>query len=656
MADADYVIQIAAQMPDGLATIEQLDKITASLTGAGKRGADFQTAMASVSTQLDAATRASVAANASLAEGSDHYRTLERDAVKASKALERANGKGFVPLDVQRQAQTTNAALQAYTPTLKALEDKALGATTAQAKLAQQLANVRKVADHVDARNGASMQKYERLSQAAGLLPPQLRMIAQRGIQASRANEGLTATFGGATARTLLLAGAVIGVTVAVIAATAAAIAGAVAWSKYAISQADSARTAALTNQAFSAMSAENAAAASSFGTLTEQTGLGTKELQSLTKTLIAAKVTAADLPEALEAAALAEAALGSGGSAAFVKDLQAGERAVSDLAAEARTKLGGIVVKQMAGLEAQGNRLSRLWDKLFAGLDIEPVLRAVNTLVNMFDPASASAQAFKSVIEATFGPIANNAEAAAFAIEAFVLGFQIQMMKIALAVKPAINWLRDLFGGEGFGLADTLGKAAAISFVVLAGALGLAAAALGIIVGAIGLAAAALGGLVYGLYEFVKLSVELNLAFAEMGINLMKGLANGIVEGTKWVVDSITAGVSKAIDAAKGLLGIHSPSTVFADIGGNTAEGFAVGVEDGTPHAQDSLANLVATPVASEGTAPAAKAEGRSVSLSGVTFAFYGVEGAEGARISFAETLTRILEGDADSLNGAVV
>jgi hypothetical protein len=43
----------------------------------------------------------------------------------------------------------------------------------------------------------------------------------------------------------------------------------------------------------------------------------------------------------------------------------------------------------------------------------------------------------------------------------------------------------------------------------------------------------------------------------------------------------------------------------------------------------------------------------GASVSLSGVTFNFYGVQGAEDAEAKFRETLTRVLEGDAIALGG---
>ena len=46
-------------------------------------------------------------------------------------------------------------------------------------------------------------------------------------------------------------------------------------------------------------------------------------------------------------------------------------------------------------------------------------------------------------------------------------------------------------------------------------------------------------------------------------------------------VVDSVKGVVNGAIDGAKKLLGIHSPSRVFMEIGQYTGEGMAVGLEN---------------------------------------------------------------------------
>lgn len=62
-------------------------------------------------------------------------------------------------------------------------------------------------------------------------------------------------------------------------------------------------------------------------------------------------------------------------------------------------------------------------------------------------------------------------------------------------------------------------------------------------------------------------------------GRDLIRGLGNGIVAMGQWVLDKIGGVINGAIDWAKGLLGIHSPSRVFRDIGQNVGKGLADGI-----------------------------------------------------------------------------
>ena len=62
-------------------------------------------------------------------------------------------------------------------------------------------------------------------------------------------------------------------------------------------------------------------------------------------------------------------------------------------------------------------------------------------------------------------------------------------------------------------------------------------------------------------------------------GKNLIRGLTQGIKSAASGVVKAAQGVVSNAIDAARNLLGIHSPSRVFAEIGKYTSLGLAVGL-----------------------------------------------------------------------------
>ena len=67
--------------------------------------------------------------------------------------------------------------------------------------------------------------------------------------------------------------------------------------------------------------------------------------------------------------------------------------------------------------------------------------------------------------------------------------------------------------------------------------------------------------------------------SFRTIGTNMISGLTEGIQSMAHNVVNAAKGVVSNAVDAAKNLLGIHSPSRVFAEIGRYTDEGFVKGL-----------------------------------------------------------------------------
>lgn len=67
---------------------------------------------------------------------------------------------------------------------------------------------------------------------------------------------------------------------------------------------------------------------------------------------------------------------------------------------------------------------------------------------------------------------------------------------------------------------------------------------------------------------------------FASAGMDLMRGLVQGIMNGMSWVVNAARNVAKSAVNAAKSVLGIHSPSRVFKEIGGYTMQGFGIGID----------------------------------------------------------------------------
>lgn len=78
------------------------------------------------------------------------------------------------------------------------------------------------------------------------------------------------------------------------------------------------------------------------------------------------------------------------------------------------------------------------------------------------------------------------------------------------------------------------------------------------------------------------------------IGSQIVQGIANGISGAAGVVVNKITGVVGGAIDAAKNLLGIHSPSRVFRKIFGYVMQGAALGIDDTADEPVKSMESAV--------------------------------------------------------------
>lgn len=76
-------------------------------------------------------------------------------------------------------------------------------------------------------------------------------------------------------------------------------------------------------------------------------------------------------------------------------------------------------------------------------------------------------------------------------------------------------------------------------------------------------------------------------------GYNLVTGLVNGILSAPERVWNAITGIVGNAIDGAKKMLGIASPSKVFQGIGENTVSGLVRGIESGENGVENAMGKI---------------------------------------------------------------
>jgi hypothetical protein len=648
MAQAEYAIDIAARMTGAEATTSELDALTADLMGAGKGAEFFQVAVQRVTGDLDSARAATTAANEALSAGQIEYRLLEKAALQAAKAAEKAalkNG-GVIPDELKAKLDAANAQVATYATTLQGLEGKAAGAAREEKRLADTLGNVKKLSGHVDKSIAGQTESLAKLQGGLSAVGGPLGRLGSQLVAPVKGFEEMASTMGVANASAIVVAAGLAIVVVALVAVAAATVAATIAVASWAVGLADSARNTALASEAMQAMHPELRALSGTFEEVARATGATTPELQALTKQLKDAKVAAADMPAALRAAAFAEAALGKGGASGFIDDIKAGKVAVSELAAETQAKLGGIVARQMLGLEAQGTRLKSNVASIFGGLEITPALEGMQTLVGLFDKSSAAGQAMKFLFESVFQPLINQAQTAAYVVEAFALGFLIGLTKVYIAVKPTIAAIAELFGFDDASLTDTLTLAKnaseflAKAFVVVATVLAVLTAAVGfavvgfaamlaivpyleikiaqglygafvmardalnwvidsvkVAIGFLGNLASTVVGALTNAFQFAIGYIKA-LDFAAIGTNMVLGLARGITGSAGAVLNAIGGVVSGAISSAKRLLGIASPSKVFAGIGAFTGEGFVGGVEDQTTAAQTAMTDLVTPPV----------------------------------------------------------
>jgi len=81
-----------------------------------------------------------------------------------------------------------------------------------------------------------------------------------------------------------------------------------------------------------------------------------------------------------------------------------------------------------------------------------------------------------------------------------------------------------------------------------------------------------------------------------QIGIDIVKGLWEGIKSMGKWLSDAVGNFFGGIVDGVKGLLGIHSPSTVFAGIGSNMGEGIGIGFLDAMNGVEKDMQRAIPT------------------------------------------------------------
>jgi hypothetical protein len=661
----DFVIDMAAELDGGESAAAQLDQLADRFGTIESASTQLDAAMKRASTALEQTGAAAASSAQAFADGDAAYRQNEKGAARAASAADKlaqrleaarakqeqlANSGDSVKVSAYRRA---SAAVDKLAERHGEAKSKADAMTAALKTEAQALDKLKAKADAAAAahdRMGKTSSKIEGLASAAKKASEASKLAAKgtgnlgdlatglgslggplgsTGSSAASAAEGMTklgSSIGG-TAAVAVGAVAVIALLVAIVVVATAAFA------KFAMSQASAVRASKLATETLAIQHKELAGLSSALPAVQRQTGLSTERLQALSKSLAEAGVKAKDLPNALKAAATAEAALGESGSAKIVEQLKAGKKSAAELATEMNNKFGRVVAKKMKSLSSLSDRFSRNLQDLFSGVNLEPFLDALSRVVDLFDASTASGKFLQRILG---GAAQTLIDLMVPAINAVVRGF----LKLEIAVLRAeigILRLQDLLQtGEHSG-SGLQGPITAFDNMSASAALAQGNVA------ALAVVASQASG---------QMQKE-TAGFSGIGANMMAGLAEGITSNASAVAAAITGAVGGAISAAKQLLDIKSPSKVFAKMGEQTAQGFAGGVDDAAPQARNALEGLVEPPPTGEGTTgPKAEAP----SLNGVTFIFQGVKDAAAAEGPIRKLFVQLLEGDLAALGAEAV
>lgn len=571
-------------------------------------------------TALDAATTSLDALRASAVSAADAQVALGTEA-EAASAKAAAAAKAVTAAEKNQQAafEATRKALVASQREMgEAIAARVDASMKAEAKGA---AEAKKAADAA-----AGTGKANEAAEAFGKLGGPVGALGTKVFGLKEGWNKMKATFGDKAPMVLAAAGA-LALTLAIVAVGVAAVVAIAKFGAWSVTLADNARSQGLLAAGIARTAAGGELLNSKISSLANTLPLTSDELRSMASNLANTGLRGEALSTALQDAALKAAKL----------------------------KYGPEFGKQMVSLEQLSKRLTMGVTGIFGGLKIEGLLEKLSSLVDLFEENGATANAIKVVFESFFQPAIDGVEGF---IPKFVSAFiqlQIWALQGLIAIKPYGFVFRDAATAAGI-----MGSQIQLAFGVLAFlAVGAATQLLFMLsivktwrdnIIAVGTAVTNLGATITA------------IDLGQVGRDMMTGLANGITSGASAVVDAMKNAATGAVKAAKGALGINSPSRVLAaEVGQHIPGGIAMGIDDAAGDVEAATQAAVEVspnvkPTVTQG-ASSAGAPGGLGALAGATLTFilHGVSGAEDAEVRIRGVITDLIEGNVAALGEQV-
>lgn len=285
---------------------------------------------------------------------------------------------------------------------------------------------------------------------------------------------------------------------------------------------------------------------------------------------------------------------------------------------------------RSMFKLEDIGVDFKNTMQEIFEGIDTSPFLDALKGIGSLFDKNNASGQTMREVIVGAFNQIF---KWAGIATEKITLGFiyaQIYMYKAYNTLYPLINAFRKMVAFVPWMMLLKIGLVAV-------------AAALTLLVSPFLIAAAA-GTAFWALMTLMVTQSK------DVGLAIINGLIDGIKGGATAVWDAIKGVATGALNTAKSVLGIHSPSIEMMKLGQHTSAGFSQGVSSGEDKSQSAMGNMMRPPSV-ERQQSGGGGKVITINLGGVQIT--GVKGAEEMAPMFETMFTDLMERVTQEVRG---
>lgn len=247
----------------------------------------------------------------------------------------------------------------------------------------------------------------------------------------------------------------------------------------------------------------------------------------------------------------------------------------VDDLGRRVEQKLGRTATEQASSFGVQLSKLSENIRWIFGGSDIDPLLRALRSVLKYFDAGSDTATGMRNAIthmvESAIG----------------------MLLRMGIVILKVYIWLREhelVWKSLGYGL-----KGLVYSALIAVGvAFGIILATLAVIPATIALAIKAWDALGESLTNALHSALDAVEGWTEVGKNIVMGIAEGIASGAHWVWDAIKNLAKGALQRFKDALVSRSPSVLFTnDARIAIPGGVSRGIDQGIPMVEHSSARL---------------------------------------------------------------